>query len=138
MQYFISGPSASITTNNKDCVEPLIDALCFATGDLSEDYTSTYIAPGILNLKTAKIEELKELRSGDKVKLDGVTFVVDSFDSDHGEPIVFKSGFWFIRRSDTMYIYGKTPTGKSASFYSLKELMDCIKNKEYEIDTPDY
>lgn len=39
--YFISGPSASIVTNSWCNIEPLIKALCYATGDDNEDYTAT-------------------------------------------------------------------------------------------------
>lgn len=38
---FIGGPSASIFTNSFEAIEPLIQALCYITGDDSEDYTAT-------------------------------------------------------------------------------------------------
>jgi hypothetical protein len=38
---FISGPSTSIFTNSFEAIEPLIQALCYITGDDNEDYTAT-------------------------------------------------------------------------------------------------
>lgn len=40
-EWFISGPSATVTVRKRSHVEPVIKALCEITGDLSEDYTAT-------------------------------------------------------------------------------------------------
>jgi hypothetical protein len=37
----ISGPSAEIFTNSFEAIEPLIQALCYITGDDNECYTAT-------------------------------------------------------------------------------------------------
>jgi hypothetical protein len=37
----VGGPSASIFTNSFEAIEPLIQALCYITGDDNEDYTAT-------------------------------------------------------------------------------------------------
>ena len=39
--FFVSGPSASIFINSFEAIEPLIQALCYITGDDNEDYTAT-------------------------------------------------------------------------------------------------
>lgn len=40
-EWFISGPNACATVYDRAHIEPVVAALCMATGDDNEDYTAT-------------------------------------------------------------------------------------------------
>ena len=65
-EWFISGPSATITLRNRSHVEPVIKALCEITGDLSEDYTATDLSEWT-SLNQSIQEEQKEMLDSDEM-----------------------------------------------------------------------
>lgn len=135
-KFVVSGPSGQIVfTSDKKAIDPLIEALSFATGLDKCAYTSQKVDNGPLNLKTAEPEDIEELLIGELVELDGVQFMVNCPGSERGRKIDPKN-FWFYNYTRNVYVYETTHKDRTATHRSAKRILTAIQDGSYVITFP--